>query len=328
VAALEDRCTFEALRPTTQALALRGVDQLLLAMDAGHEPVETSAASVTAEMRRVSWAGLSIAGRIRALEVEFSRLACERALHAIHLHGVAPCLLGARALKRSPLRGRVLYSVHGMQFGSTWAAGLLGHLLQPQPVDALPHAVSDVLFTVPKAEHVRPTVLAQGSVDVVTRLSVLLNGRGARVRFSWLGGAQNGTAAQLEAANIALLDAGDDRQRALWLSQAWLFVQMSLRDHFPLGVAQAMAAGVPCLVSDVPAHRALIDDGKTGFVCRSERDLLEKIVMLLRNGQERARLGEAARGAARERFTTRHFENAVLRAYGLSGGEQGSGVVH
>jgi glycosyltransferase involved in cell wall biosynthesis len=79
-----------------------------------------------------------------------------------------------------------------------------------------------------------------------------------------------------------------------------------------------MAAGVACLVSDTPAHRALVRHGETGFVCTSERDLLEKLVGLLRDPLERARMGEAARADAQSRFTSIHFERAILRAYGVA----------
>jgi glycosyltransferase involved in cell wall biosynthesis len=124
--------------------------------------------------------------------------------------------------------------------------------------------------------------------------------------------------AQLEAANIRLLGAADESERAGALSRAWLFVQMSRHDRWPLGVAQAMAAGVPCLVSDIPTHRALIHPGETGFVCTSERDLLESVLLLLRDRTERIRMGEAARAEAMRRFTEQDFQRALLRAYGFS----------
>jgi glycosyltransferase involved in cell wall biosynthesis len=243
-------------------------------------------------------------------------------LHAIHFHGVAPCLLGARALKRLPVPGRVLYSVHDRHLRFPMAAGLLGCLLPPQPVDLVPpQVVDDAFFAAARTEDPSPSVIAQGAVDVVTWLAVLLNGRGARVGFSWLGSAQDCMAPQLEAASIATLTPGDTRETVQALARAWLFVAMSPRDPLALGVAQAMAAGVPCLVSDLPAHRALIDEGRTGFVCRSERDLVEKTVMLLRDRGERRRIGEAARAEAGRRFTERHYHRALLRAYGLAAEE-------
>jgi glycosyltransferase involved in cell wall biosynthesis len=116
---------------------------------------------------------------------------------------------------------------------------------------------------------------------------------------------------------MRLDDPADELQKAQSLSRASAFLHISAREDFPLPVAQAMSAGVPCLVSDTPAHRALIRHGETGFVCTSERDFVEKLVLLLRDRNERARVGESARAEAERRFTMRHFEGALLRAYGL-----------
>jgi glycosyltransferase involved in cell wall biosynthesis len=184
----------------------------------------------------------------------------------------------------------------------------------------LQQPVSALFFAAPRQEDRKPNVLADGTdaVDKVTRLCVLLNGRGARVRFSWLGTGEGSRRAQLEAANIRVLRATDDSDRARALSCAWLFVQMSRHAPSPVGVAQAMAAAVPCLVSDIPAHRALIRHGETGFVCTSERDLLESVLLLLRDSSERKRIGEAARAEAMRRFTEQGFQRALLRAYGFS----------
>jgi hypothetical protein len=62
----------------------------------------------------------------------------------------------------------------------------------------------------------------------------------------------------------------------------------------------------------------VIRHGETGYVCTSERDFVERMTVLLRDGAERKRLGEAARVEAEARFTLRHFESAVLRAYGVT----------
>ncbi len=296
-------------------------------------------------MRRLRYAGLSIFRRIRALQSEFLRLSRERTPYTVHLHGVMACLLGLRALKGAIPRARVLCSPHAERLGSLWLAGLLGRLLQRhlptfnyaplatslaeaqvlsrllnRSVTVLQQPVSALFFTAPRHEDRAPSVLADGAgteaVAKVTRLCVLLNGRGARVSFSWLGTAEGRTRAQLEAANIRLLRAADEADRARALSRAWLFIQMSRQD--PSGVAQAMAAAVPCLVADIPAHRALIDHGETGFICTSERDLLESVLLLLRDGTERKRIGEAARAEAMRRFSEQGFQRALLRAYGFS----------
>lgn len=351
VAALEDRDMLEAFLRTTQVIATLGVSQVLLALDGRHAAADVKwPAAIAAEVRLLRCSGLSVVRRIRALQAEFAQLLTEKTLCAVHLHGVGPCLLGSRALKGCALHGRVLYSSHREDLGSSWAAALLGRVLQSQlsafdyaplaaslteaqalskllnrSAEVLPHPVCDVFFTASRHEDTRPSVLVHGcdgeAVALASRLCVLLNGREARVRFSWLGMAKGETRAQLEAANVQVLDAADDRGSVESLSRAWVFIQLSRHERLALGLAQAMAAGVPCLASDIPAHRALIHHGETGFVCTSERDFLEKLVLLLRDRPERRRIGQAARAEAGRRFTMRGFQRAVLRAYGFSWSE-------
>ena len=350
VTALADREALDTLRHTTKVIAALGVGQLLIALEEGRGGEDAKrAAAPGAEVRTLRCAGLSIFGKIRALQLELARLP-QGSLYAVHFHGVGACLLGSQALKGTRLHGRVVYSPHLTHAAAPWTAALLGRLVPGRleamefasvtasPTDAqmlskllkrsaevLPHPVSPVYFEAARQEDARPSIVADGlgseALDVVTRLSVLLNGRDARLPFAWLGAAPARARAQLDAAGIQVCDARHDEEKAQWLSRASAFIHVSSANRLPIAVAQAMAAGVPCLVSDTPAHRALIHHGETGFVCTSERDLLEKLVLLLRDSAERKHVGEAARAEAERRFTLHHFERAILRAYGFSAGK-------
>jgi glycosyltransferase involved in cell wall biosynthesis len=348
VAALGNLEALEAFRRTTRVVATLGVGQVLLALDERTGADAGWFEAIAGEVRRLHCSGLSIIRKIRTLQSEFRKLFHERAVYAVHLHGVRPGLLALRALKGTALQGRLLYSPDRGQFGSAWCTALLGcalrmHLspfhyaalaaslveaqalskLLNRSAEVLPPPVSDLFFAAPRQEGTRPSIFAHGSsveaVDRLTRLCVLLNSREARVSFSWQGTAEGKAKAQLEAANVHVLDGTDDACTGEWLSRASIFVDLSLRDQVPLFLAQAMAAGLPCLASDIPSHRALIDHGENGLICTSEWDFLEKTILLLRDRAERRRLGEAARADATRRFTLRHFEGAILRAYGFFG---------
>ena len=56
----------------------------------------------------------------------------------------------------------------------------------------------------------------------------------------------------------------DQFQVALLLSKATLCVQTSLAESFPLAVLEAGASGIPVAVSDIPGHRELVCNGRTG----------------------------------------------------------------
>jgi hypothetical protein len=348
VANVADARALETLCRITPVIGAAGLRQIVLLLDE-KTPASltwsTWSAAVEAELRALRCAGLSMVAKTRALQAELAALYRESPLHAVHLHGIGPCLLGSRALRGNPMQARILCSPHAGHLNSLWHAAL-GHFLEQQlsslanyaalavslaeaqalsrvlhrSAELLPRCVSDVFFAVSRQEAGRPTVLADGTgseaMDVLTRLCVLLNGREARVRFVWLGPVDRGTRAALQAANVETRAVADDAERANFLSQAWAFLHLSRERDLP--VPQAMAAGVVCLVSDTPLHRSLIRHGDNGFICTSERDFVEKLVLVLRDRAERTRVGEAARAEAHLCFTSRHFERSILRAYGLS----------
>jgi hypothetical protein len=349
VVSRDDQEALRTLSLTTRVLAALGVGQMVVTLDEGRGAQASPLPAMAADVRPLPCAELFLVGKIRALHQELAKVSGETILYAVHLHGFGPCLLGARALSGASAMRRVLYSPYLTPLRSAWMTALLGRVIRNQPpgleyaaiaaslpeaqllskllnrsAEVLPHPVSDVFFAVQRREAARPSVLAQGcgveAVDLATRLSVLLNGREARVSFSWLGTAMPGERAHLRAANVPVLEATEDTQRAELLAGASFFIHASRRDHVQLVVAQAMAAGTPCLLSDTPPHRALIRHGETGFICTSERDFIEKSVLLMRDRSEAKRIGEAARAEALRRFTTRHFEGAILRAYGFSRG--------
>jgi hypothetical protein len=349
IAGMADRHTLATFAHAAKVIERLGVAQCLIALDEGRGAEVRFVAPAGLDVRAVNCEHLSVFGRIRALQLELAGRV--EKVYAVHLHGLSACLLGSQALVGTRVAARIVYSPHLGHAASPWTASLLGRFLQSRinaaqcaavtaslaeaevlsrllkrSAEVLTHPVANAYFRVRRREAGRPNVLAEGTgqaaVDAVSRLSVLLNGREDRVRILWLGGAAAGPRRQLEAAGVAVLGLEGDEDRAEAFAHASAFVHVSPSHRLPIAVPQAMAAGVPCFVSETPPHRALVRHGETGFVCASERDLLEKLVLLLRDADERRRIGEAAHREAVVRFTWKHFERALLRAYGFSAGRE------
>jgi glycosyltransferase involved in cell wall biosynthesis len=330
---------------TVQALARLGLHQVLLPLKPG-----LVGRNAQLEVRTLQWPG-ALLGRIRALEEEIAALASERSFYAVHLHGALACLLGARALRgsapraRLPLTTRLLFSPHLADL-SPWKKVLLGRLLRAElaplyggvliaspgeahflsrllerSAEVLPPVVDALFFPLQRQDVPRAPVLASGcgmqAVDAVSRLAVLLNSREERVPVAWLGPVPRDARAQLQAAGVQVFDAEDDAGAARLLCAAAAYLHLSRGASRLRALAQAMAAGVPCLASDTLAHRAMIRHGETGFICAGDLDFIEKLILLLRDGAERERIAQAARADAARAFTRRHFETTVLRAYGF-----------
>jgi glycosyltransferase involved in cell wall biosynthesis len=335
--------TFEG---TVQALAQLGLNQILLPL----KPGLLGRAVQQLEVRALQWPSALLA-RLRMLEEELAALSAERSFYAVHLHGSLACLLGSRALRSSSMAGRLapatrlLFSPHLAEL-TPWRSVLMGHMLKAElaplqrgvllasatdahvlsrllerSAEILPPTVDAVFFQASRTDSSRPAVFAGGSgqesIDAVSRLAVLLNGREERLAIAWLGPVSRPGRAQLQAAAVQVFDEEDDAGTARLLASASAYLHVSQSAGLARPLAQAMAAGVPCLASDTLAHRALIRHGDTGFICASDLDFVEKLIVLLRDATERERIGQAARAEAARVFTQRHFETAVLRAYGF-----------
>jgi len=102
---------------------------------------------------------------------------------------------------------------------------------------------------------------------------------------------------------IHLLGYRDDTWR--WLSTMDVFTLPSLSEGLPLSLLEAMAAGVPPVVTEVGGMPEVVHDGKTGFMVspREPDALARKILFLLDNPAVATRIGAAGRSQVHELFS-------------------------
>ncbi|MCS6912193.1 MAG: glycosyltransferase [Myxococcales bacterium] len=144
--------------------------------------------------------------------------------------------------------------------------------------DILIHAMPHVLRQVPRAQL---WLLGIGpDRDALGRLAARCGAAGA-VRF---------------------LGQQADVERYLWTAD--LFVFASRFEGMPLAVLEAMACGVPCILSDIPPHREVSDGGRLALLVPPEpRAWGEAILSHLGQPQVAHRLAEAAR-----QHTVAHYD--------------------
>lgn len=68
----------------------------------------------------------------------------------------------------------------------------------------------------------------------------------------------------------------------------------SLREGLPVNIIEAMACGLPIVVSDNRGHRSLIKDKETGFIfsTKSEKEMTDAIILLYKNPSLCAEMGK------------------------------------
>jgi glycosyltransferase involved in cell wall biosynthesis len=88
------------------------------------------------------------------------------------------------------------------------------------------------------------------------------------------------------------------------LEAADLFVFASHYEGLPGAVIEAMMAGCPIVISDIPVHREMIDEGETGLLVPvgNAEAFARAMVWMLEHPVEARRMGERARAVALERF--------------------------
>ena len=99
-----------------------------------------------------------------------------------------------------------------------------------------------------------------------------------------------------------------------------VFALISDWEGFPMATVEAMAAGLPVVVSDVGGAGEAVIDGETGFLIPrgNEEMLFEKLSLLAVDRELRRRMGRAARELFLERFRVGRMTEAVLRFYETS----------
>jgi glycosyltransferase involved in cell wall biosynthesis len=122
------------------------------------------------------------------------------------------------------------------------------------------------------------------------------------------------------ASKVAALNLGNDvlllgyRQDVpALLAAADLFVLPSLWEGLPLALIEAMASGLPVLVTSVGENVNVVEDGKSGLLIRpgDVRSLADALRVLLRDGARREEMGKTAR----ERFERQFSIQSFIRAH-------------
>jgi glycosyltransferase involved in cell wall biosynthesis len=105
--------------------------------------------------------------------------------------------------------------------------------------------------------------------------------------------------AQIHAARaeswIHLLGRVDEDTKVEYYQRAWVLSSASIREGWGMTITEAAACGTPAVVSDIAGHADAVVDGETGILCRGRDALTAGLDRLLRDGELRTRMSEAAR---------------------------------
>jgi glycosyltransferase involved in cell wall biosynthesis len=297
-----------------------------------------------ASARRSAWSQARQLRRALVAELHAHRY------DAVHLHSFAAGVVGRLTLAGRRQHPPVFYSPHGLRclhVERPWTQALyrtaerMAGWLDGQPVGdnaseaqwlalltgrvatVLERPVTSALFDLQRQPAKVPLVLCVGPVgeqqgaDLVAEVAARFHFAGQTVRFVWVGAGDARCEEVLRASGVEVTGLHDAEAQRAWFAQAHVFLQASRSGGPSLPLLQALAAGVPCVVSDVAVHRDAITHGVTGLLCRDVSAFALKIKALLDAPKGAHRMAQAARREARRRFSLHRFRGELLWLYGL-----------
>jgi glycosyltransferase involved in cell wall biosynthesis len=163
-------------------------------------------------------------------------------------------------------------------------------------------------------------------VDVLAKAFVQVAATKPDLNLILLGGGSQGAHIRQIFLNGGVLDrihfGGQVRQNHLprWYHMADIYISPSHVDGSSVSLMEALASGLPCLVSDIPGNREWIIEGENGWLFRDgdADNLAEKISFAIKNRRSFKKMGESARKTAEQKADWRQNFGKLLEAYELA----------
>jgi N-acetyl-alpha-D-glucosaminyl L-malate synthase BshA len=110
---------------------------------------------------------------------------------------------------------------------------------------------------------------------------------------------------------------GERQDLVAFLSVSDVFLLASAQESFGLAALEAMACEVPVVASKVGGLPEIIENGVTGYVCPPDAvdEMAERAIALLRDGDRRRIMGQAAANIVRTEYCTDRIVPMYLDAY-------------
>ena len=160
-------------------------------------------------------------------------------------------------------------------------------------------------------------------VDVLARAFVKVAQQNENVNLLMLGGGSQGNAIRQILQNGGVLDrvafGGHVSQTDLpyWYHRADLYISPSHVDGSSVSLMEALACGIPCLVSDIPANKEWVVEDENGWLFRDgDADhLAEKILAAISQREKLPEIGRSNRKLAEMRADWKKNAEALMNVY-------------
>ncbi len=280
--------------------------------------------------------------------------AMRRKVDVIHYHGIGPCLLAWMPRVFTP-KIKVIATLHSFDYGNdkwnTFAKFMLkvgeksmctyahevivltdlmrDYLLQRHGRDSVVIPNGAYIKTSPDTKHLTQFGLEPKkylvSVSRIIRLKgiqyvieALKNLPNQDIKLAIVGdGEYRSELEKLAGNDPRIIFTGNQKGEALdeLYSNAALFIQSSEMEGLSISLLEAMAHGLPCLVSEISANREASGDTGIYFSPKNAESLKEKLEYALSHKEEMKALGERGKQRAETLFDWEKISEKTLKIY-------------
>lgn len=139
-----------------------------------------------------------------------------------------------------------------------------------------------------------------------------------RCEFRWVGGGDHPEGEKaLREAGVTLLGWRTRDEVMNDLQALDVYVQTSAWEGMPVSVMEAMACGVPCVVTDIPGNRDLIEPVDPDSVVETPAQMAERIVHWLTHPREARAFGESLHHEVHQHYTALAMSKRYEALYGV-----------
>jgi len=160
-------------------------------------------------------------------------------------------------------------------------------------------------------------------VDVLAKAFVKIAASNPHIDLVLLGGGSQGARIRQILMSGGVLDrvhfGGQIGQSDLprWYHMADIYISPSHVDGSSVSLMEALACGLPCLVSDIPGNKEWIMEGENGWLFHDgdADDLAQKILYAIKNRRSFKKMGESARRTAEQNADWKKNFGKLLETY-------------
>ena len=141
------------------------------------------------------------------------------------------------------------------------------------------------------------------------------------VSFIWIGNGENLEGYQHLASKLKNIEfIGYHAKTENWLKQAFIYYQPSKMESHGIAVVEAMAWGLPCIVSDRGGLPESVSTGYNGLLIEplNFEDHIKAIELLLNNKETTAEMGQNSKKRYNERYAFEIFKEKIQRLYHIN----------